>query len=90
MTVTYAKFFCNIRTQKQEIHRTCLTVGVDRIDYMFDAITRTVDINTTKIFLNSKVSTPNAKAMSLDLKYGYLNTPQDWYEYMKIEKNNTR
>ena len=34
--------------------------------------------------INSVISTPNAKFMTLDIKKNYLNTPLDRYEYLKI------
>jgi hypothetical protein len=65
---TYARFVCDIRHQKTEAHRTRMTVGGDRINYPGDVATKIADITTTKILLNSVVSTPNAKFMTLHLK----------------------
>ena len=41
-------------------------------------------MTTTKLLLNSFVSTPGAKFMTSDIKYFYLNTPMSQYEYMRI------
>ena len=40
---------------------------------------------TLKLLLNSIVSTPNAKYISIDIKDFYLNTPIPRYEYMKLK-----
>ena len=64
-----------------------MTVGGDRINYLGDVATKTADITTTKLLLNSVVSTPNAKFMTLDVKNFYLNTPLKRYEYLRIPIN---
>ena len=43
---------------------------------------------TVKLILNSIVSTPNAKFMSIDIKDFYLNTPMPRYEYMQLKLSN--
>jgi hypothetical protein len=80
--VTYGQIVCLVRPQKQETHRTRLTVGGNLIDYPFDVSTPTAGITTAKILFNSVVLTPNAKFMGLDIKDFYLNTEMDRYEYM--------
>ena len=40
---------------------------------------------TVKLLLNSIVSTPNEKFMSIDIKDFYLNTPMPWYEDMRLK-----
>ena len=64
-----------------------MTVGGDRINYSGDVATKTADITTAKLLLNSVVSTPNAKFMTLDVKNFYLNTPLKRYEYLRIPIN---
>ncbi len=46
-----------------------------------------MDLLTVKLLLNSIISTPNAKFMTLNLKDFYLMTPMKRYEYfhMKLE-----
>ena len=39
---------------------------------------------TTKCLLNSTISTPGARFITLDIKNFYYNTPIGRYEYMKI------
>ena len=41
-----------------------------------------------KSLLNSVISTPNAKSMTIDIKYFYLNTPMSRYEYMRLKLSN--
>ncbi len=56
--------------------------GGDRVHYPGDTGTPTADILTVKLLLNSIISTPNAKFMTMDIKDFYLNTPMARYEYM--------
>jgi hypothetical protein len=44
----------------------------------------TADLLTVKILLNSIISTPNTKFMTMDIKDFYLNTPMARYEYMQL------
>ena len=83
-TVTYGRIVCTIRPQKEETHRTRLTVGGNLIDYPYDVSTPTADITTAKIMFNSVLSTPDAKFMGLDIKDFYLNTEMERYEYMRM------
>ena len=81
---TYARFVCEIRPQKTEQERTRLTVGGILIDYPDTVTTRTCDLVTFKMHINSTLSRPNTKYCSFDVKNFYLNTPMERYEYMKI------
>ena len=62
-------------------------MGSNLINYPDDCGTPTADFLTVKLMLNSVISTPNAKFMTIDIKGFYLMTPMDWYEYfcMKLE-----
>ena len=81
---TYAKVVVNICPQKQEVKQSRLVVGGDKIDYPLDVSTKTVELETTKIFLNSVISTPNALFMGIDIKDFYLGTPLKRYEYIRL------
>jgi hypothetical protein len=81
---TYISIVCAHHPAKPDPDRVRITVGGDRIQYSGNLSTPTVDITTVKILINSILSTPNAKGMSLDLKNFYLNTPLDRYEYINI------
>lgn len=41
-------------------------------------------METTKILINSVISTPNARFLTVDIKNFYLNTPMQRYEYIRI------
>ena len=83
--VTYGLITTLIRPEKiEEPNRTRLMAGGDRVHYPGDAVTPTADLLTVKILLNSIISTPNAKFMTMDIKDFYLNTPMAWYEYMRL------
>jgi hypothetical protein len=85
--VTYGKFVCEIKPNKSEIHRTCLTVGGDKVNYPDDVGTPTADLLLVKTHLNSVISTRNARYMTLDIKNFYLNTPMPRYEYVRLKQD---
>jgi hypothetical protein len=58
--------------------------GGNRVHFPGDAGTPTADLLTVKLLLNSIISTPNAKFMTMDIKDFYLNTPMAQYEYMQL------
>jgi hypothetical protein len=82
--VTYGRICVNIRPQKEETHRTRLTVGGNLIDYPDDVSTPTADLTTAKLLFNSVVSTRRARFCVADIKDFYLNTEMKRYEYMRI------
>lgn len=86
--VTYGRIVCDVRPQKEETHRTRITVGGNLIDYPDDCGTPTADLFTVKMFFNSIVSTPGAKFMAIDLSNFYLNTPLKRPEYIKLKLEN--
>ena len=53
---TYARFVCEIRPQKTEKERTRLTVGGNLINYPDTVTTRTCDLVTFKMHINSTLS----------------------------------
>jgi hypothetical protein len=61
-----------------------LVAGGDRIHYPGNAGTPTANLLTIKILINSIISTPGAKFMTMDIKDFYLNTPTARYEYMQL------
>ena len=82
---TYGLITTLIRLEKEEIYRTRLVAGGDRVNYPGDAGTPTADLLTIKLLLNSIISTPGAKFMTMDIKDFYLNTPMARYEYMQLK-----
>jgi hypothetical protein len=82
---TYIRIVCADRPEKKdETRRVRFTVGGDQVDYPGAVSTKTADLATAKILINSVLSTPGAKYMTGDLKDFYLNTPMDRYEYVRI------
>ena len=74
----------SIRPHKTETHRVHVTVGGDKLDFPGITTTTCSSLTTTKCLINSMVSTPLDKFMTLDIINFYYNTPMEWYEYMKI------
>ena len=70
---------------KSDPYQTQLTVGGNLIAYPGDYGTPTIDVLTVKILLNSIISTPGDKLMTIDIKDFYLNTPMARYEYMRLK-----
>ena len=83
---TYGLITCLVRPEKiDEPNRTRLVAGGDRVHYPGDAGTPTADLLTVKLLINSIISTPGAKFMTMDIKDFYLNTPMTRYEYMRLK-----
>ena len=68
LTVTYANIFVDYRPQKCDPDRVIITYGRNLIDYPDKLTTRTEDLTTTKILLNSLLSTSEAKYICVDIK----------------------
>ena len=60
-------------------------MGGDQTNCPFDCGTPTAELLTIKLLLNSVISTPGAKFMTIDISNFYLNTPMDRYEYMRMK-----
>ena len=83
--VTYGKKECTVRFNKAEVHRVRLTVGGDKLPYAGITTTHCANLTTAKIFMNSTISTPNARFGCVDIKNMYYDTPMNTYEYMNIK-----
>ena len=83
--ITYANFVLDFKPNKTEHHHTRMMAGRDKINYPDDVSTPTGYMITTKIILNSTVSTPGAKFMTIDVKNLYPNTPMKQYQYVHIK-----
>ncbi|KAI2502091.1 Reverse transcriptase (RNA-dependent DNA polymerase) [Fragilaria crotonensis] len=81
---TYLRVVSALRPEKANPYRIRWTVGGDKVDHPFDVSTKTADLTTAKLLINSVVSTPNAKFLTADLKDFYLGTPMSRYEYMRV------
>eukprot|EP00804_Cyclotella_cryptica_P001048 CCRYP_008349-RA/>CCRYP_008349-RA protein AED:0.36 eAED:0.38 QI:0/0/0/1/0/0/3/0/608 len=84
--VTYIKFVCQVRTEKDEPNRTTqATFGGNLIHYPDDVGTPTADLLLIKIFLNSVISTPGARFATADLSNFYLCTPMPRPEFGRVK-----
>ena len=82
--VTYGRIVCTYRPQKKEKERSRLTVGGDRINYLYDVSTPTAELPTIKLHWNSTISTPGARYTTFDVANFYLGSPMDRPEYMRL------
>ena len=82
--VTYLRIVSTYRPTKVDKHRVRFTVGGNLLDYPGNTSTRTSDLTTYKIMVNSVLSTKDAKAVTIDLSDFYLCTNLDEPEYMRI------
>jgi hypothetical protein len=82
--VMYGLFVVDIKEHKEEKERTRLTVGGDQIEYPGNKSTRTACLTTSKILINSGISTLGAKFLLIDINIFYVNTPLGRFEYMVI------
>ena len=82
--VTYAQMVATIRPTKAEVNRVCVTVGGGRLYFPGATTIQCASLTTTQCLLNSTISTPGARFMTLDIKYFYYGTAMARYEYMKL------
>ena len=82
--VTYSCMIATIRSHKTEVNHVSVTVGGDIIEYPGATTTNCASLFTMKCLLNSTISTPDARFMTLNIKYFYYGTPMSRYEYMKL------
>ena len=69
---------------RAEVNCVRVTVGGDRLDFPGATTTHYGILTTTKCLLNSTISTPGARFMTLDIKYFYYGTTMTQYEYIKL------
>jgi hypothetical protein len=84
---TYLQLVVADCPNKDNPRRVRFTVGGNKIDYPGEVSTKTADLATAKILLNSVISTPGARFCAFDIKDFYLNTPMSRFEYMRIPIN---
>ena len=82
--VTYGRLISTIRPSKTETHRVRVTVGGDRLDYAGDTTTHCASLTTTKLLLNSTISTPDARFMTMNVNFFNYMTPIATFEYMRL------
>lgn len=81
---SYIKPVASIRPNKTEINRVRLTACGDNLEYPDVTSTDVASLTTTKIHLNSVVSTPTSKYITSDIKDFYYNTPLERFEYPRV------
>jgi hypothetical protein len=87
--VTYGLITCLVRPEKtNEPNRTRLVAGADKVHYPFDAGTPTANLLTVKLLVNSVISTPGARFITMDIKNFHLCIPMTRYEYMQLKLSN--
>ena len=86
--VTYGKINCHIHPNKEETHRTRLTVGGNLLSYDGILTTPTATVTTAKLQINSILSKKKSKALILDIQNFYLNNNLPKPEYMKMHIDN--
>ena len=83
-TATYLRVVVADRPMKKEPERVRITVGGDKVDYPGPVTTKTTDLTTAKLLINSVISDDGARFLGLDLKDFFLGTPLPRTEYAKI------
>jgi hypothetical protein len=79
---TYLQLVVADRPMKTNPRRVRFTVGGDQVNYPYDVSTKTAELTTAKILINSTISTPGARFLCMDIKDFYLNNPMSHYEYI--------
>ena len=74
----------SIRPTKAEVNCVRVTVGGDRLDFPGATTTHCAGLTNIKCLLNSTISTPGARFMTLDIKDFYYGTAMARYKYMKL------
>ena len=82
--VTYGRIVVSTRPNKAETHRVRINIGGDKLSYEGPTATQCASLITTKILLDSVVSTILSLFMRTDIHYLYYNTPMVYFEYMKL------
>ena len=86
--ITYCKQEATIRPNKAEKFRVRNCAGGDKLVYEGPTATQCASLTTTKILLNSTISTKGARFTCADVKNFYYGTPMAVYEYMKMNLKN--
>ena len=84
--ITYGNMVCDIRTTKQDVFRTRLTIGGDRLDYDGNSTSPEASLLETKLFINRTISDGKygAKCITVDLKDHFLQSELKTPQYMQL------
>ena len=77
---------CDIRPKKDDVYRTRLTVGGDKLDYEGDASSPAASLIEIQLLINSAISGSKigARFLTLDIKDQFLQSILPEPEYMRI------
>jgi hypothetical protein len=73
-----------VRPEKEEINRVRITVGGNLLDYLGEISTEAASIETTKLLINSVLSTPGARLGTIDISNFYIQNYLIDYQYMRV------
>ena len=82
--LTYGRIISDVRPHKQEVERVRITMGGDRISYLYNISTPIAHLTTAKPPFNSVISTPSARFVGADIRNFYLNNNLPAPEYMSL------
>ena len=82
--ITYGSIVCDHRPLKSEPDRCRLVVGGDKLTYDHETAAPAANLLETKLMLNSTISTPGARFLTLDIKDFFLSSIMPSAEYMKL------
>ena len=84
--VLYANMVCNVRPKKNDVYRTQLTVGGDKLDYYCDTFSPAVSLIETKLLINSVISDAKkgVRFLILDIKVQFFQSLFPELEYMRM------
>ena len=80
--LSYVRLVASIYPNKTETHCAKVTAGGDLVDYPGITSIDTSSLTTTKILLNSVISTMDAMFITADIKYFYYNNTLIRFEYV--------
>jgi hypothetical protein len=83
--ICHTMVVCEVRPEKDNPDRTCITIGGSRICYPGDVGTNTASLELFKLLLNSVLSRKGTRFSTIDLKNFYLDTPMPDPEYVRIK-----
>jgi hypothetical protein len=83
--VTYARTVVAVRPEKEEITGVRITVGGNLLDYLGEKSTaEAASIETTKLLINSVLSTPWLTIGTIDISNFYIQNYLKDYQYMRF------
>ncbi len=83
--ICHTMVVCEVRPEKDDPDRTCITIGSNRICYPGNVGTNTASLELVKLLLNSVLSRKGARFSTIEIKNFYLDTPMPDPEYVCIK-----